>query len=91
MASEHAPSWILSKLKEQKSFAEHKVLTIVPRSEALEAGARICKPKVVLKIKWLPPTPDHPLGQLDKFKYRLTIAAFTRMLVQGIAIDYAEN
>ena len=61
----------------------------MPRSEALAIGARIFKPRVVLKIKWLPPTPDHPLGQLDKFKYRLTIAAFTKMLTQGI--DYAEK
>ena len=74
-------------LKEKNSFREHGVLTIVPRSEA--AGARIFKPRVVLKIKMLPCSPDHPEGELDKFKYRLTIAAFTRMLTQGI--DYTEK
>ena len=43
----------------------------------------------MLKIKLLPPTSDFPLGQIDKFKYRLTIAAYTRMLKQGV--DYAEK
>ena len=87
MQSVHAPKWIEAMLKEKNSFREHNVLTIVPRSEA--AGARVFKPRVVLKIKMLPSTPDHPQGKLDKFKYRLTIAAFTRMLIQGI--DYAEK
>ena len=36
-----------------------------------------------------PPSADEPNGSLDKFKYRLVIAAFTRMLTEGI--DYKEK
>jgi hypothetical protein len=87
MHGPYANDWVLAKLAEQNSFLERGVYTLVERAAA--QGKRVFKPKVVLKIKLLPPTPDFPLGQIDKFKYRLTIAAYTRMLKQGV--DYAEK
>ena len=89
MASEHANEWLKAQLVEKNSFREHDVLSVVPRTDATSTGARIFKPRVVLKIKMNPPTPDEPEGSLDKFKYRLTIAAYSKMLTQGI--DYAEK
>ena len=86
-ASEHADKWIAAKLAEQNSFAHHNVYELVPRSAA--RGKRIFKPRPVLKIKRKPPSAEHPHGEIDKFKYRLTIAAFTRMLIQGV--DYEEK
>jgi len=79
--------WILAKLAEMRSFQEHGVYELVPRTEA--KGKRIFRNREVLKVKMHPPTPEHPVGLIDKFKYRLTIAAFTRMLKQGI--DYVEK
>lgn len=87
MASKYANEWIAAKLAEQNSFAHHNVLEIVPRSNA--RGKKIFKPRPVLKIKVKPPSSEHPHGAIDKFKYRLTIAAFTRTLVQGV--DYEEK
>jgi hypothetical protein len=89
MLSAFANEWIKARLLEKNSFREHNVLRLVPRTDATDVGARIFKPRVVLKIKMNPPTPDEPEGSLDKFKYRLTIAAFTKMLTQGI--DYASK
>jgi hypothetical protein len=87
MVGPYSTEFIMAKLAEQNSFGEHNVFTLVERSVAF--GKRIFKPKVVLKIKLLAPTPDFPLGRIDKFKYRLTIAAYTKMLKQGV--DYAEK
>lgn len=87
MAGEFKVEWLMARLKEMNSFKEHGVLEIVPRADA--AGHRIFKPKIVLKIKVNPPTPMEPLGTLDKFKYRLTIAALTKLMVKGI--DYEEK
>ena len=85
--SKYANEWIAAKLAEQNSFAYHNVFEIVPRTAA--RGKKIFKPRPVLKIKVKPPSAEHPHGCIDKFKYRLTIAAFTRMLTQGI--DYEEK
>ena len=87
MASPYAAEWIVAMLAERESFRQHEVYTLVPRSEAV--GHKIFKSRPVLKIKLNPPTADEPNGSLDKFKYRLTIAAFTRMLVEGI--NYKEK
>jgi hypothetical protein len=87
MAGPYANEWIVAMLAERESFRQHEVYILVPRSEA--AGSKIFKSRPVLKIKLNPPTADEPNGSLDKFKYRLTIAAFTRMLIEGI--DYKEK
>jgi hypothetical protein len=89
LESEHAVEWLKAELIEKNSFREHEVLKLVPRTDATNVGAKIFKPRIVLRIKWNPPTPDEPEGSVDKFKYRLVIAAFTKMLTQGI--DYAEK
>jgi hypothetical protein len=85
--SKYANEWIMAELAEKESFAHHGVYDLVPRSAAV--GRKIFKPRPVLKIKVNPPTDEHPHGSIDKFKYRLTIAAFTKMLTQGI--DYVEK
>jgi hypothetical protein len=82
-----ADDWILARLKEQNSFKHHDVYDLVPRSRA--RGKKIFRGKEVLKRKINPPTKFNPLSSLDKHKYRLTIAAFTKMLTQGI--DYEEK
>ena len=60
---------------------------MVPRANA--KGKRIWKPKDIFKLKINPPDEEHPHGSIDKFKCRLTIAAFTKVLKQGI--DYEEK
>jgi hypothetical protein len=87
MAGPHANEWIVAMLAERESFRQHGVYILVPR--AMAKGHKIFKPRPVLKIKLLPPTADAPNGTLDKFKYRLTVAAFTRMLTEGV--DYKEK
>ena len=87
MASAHPQKWILAMLEEREVFRQRKVYTLVPRLEA--DGYRIFKSRPVLKMKFNTPSAEEPNGSLDKFKYRLTIAAFTSMLTQGI--DYKES
>jgi hypothetical protein len=87
MSGPHAAKWIIAMLQERESFRQREVYVLVPRSEA--QGHRIFKSRPVLKIKYSPPTPEEPNGSLEKFKYRLTIAAFTSMLIEGV--DYKEK
>jgi hypothetical protein len=87
LQSKYANEWIEAREKEKNSFKHHKVLSYVLRSAT--RGKRIFKPRPVYKKKINPPCAEHPLGSIDKFKYRLTIAAFTKMLTQGI--DYQEK
>jgi hypothetical protein len=87
MQSRYADEWIQARLSEKNSLDLHAVYEVVPRAAA--EGNRIFKPRVVLKLKLNPPSPDSPYGSIDKFKYRLTIAAYTRTLKQGI--DYKEK
>jgi hypothetical protein len=89
LASPHVLEWLKARLAEKNSFREHDVLQLVLRTMATDVGAKIFKPRIVLKIKMNPPTPDEPEGSVEKFKYRLVIAAFTKMMTQGI--DYAEK
>ena len=84
-----ADEWIVAELKEKESIKQHDVYDVVPRSEAAANGKRIFKPRPVLKRKFNPPDADHPLGSLDKHKCRLTVAAYTRMLTEGV--DYKEK
>ena len=55
----------------------------------MSSGRRIFKHKVVLKRKFNPPDEFNPQGSLDKYKCRMTVQAFTKMLKQGI--DYEEK
>ena len=87
LASPYASEWIIASLAEKQSFLEHQVYTLVPRSEA--ARRKIYKPKAVFKIKINPPTKDDPHATIDKFKFRLTIAAYTKSMKQGV--DYEEK
>ena len=87
MSTPYASRWIIAMLEERESFRVREVYVLVPRSQA--DGHRIFKSRPVLKMKFNPPTAEEPRGSLDKFKYRLTIAAYTSMLVQGV--DYKEK
>ena len=84
-----ADQWILAELSERQSWDAQDVVEIVPRSMAVSHGKRVFGAKRVLKKKFHPPDAEHPEGRLDKYKIRLTIAAYTRMLTEGI--DYADK
>jgi hypothetical protein len=87
LASEHANEWIRACLEELNSFRQHNVYSLVPRATA--KGKKIYKPRPVFKIKVNPPEPGSSNATLDKFKFRQTIAAFTKTMTPGI--DYAEK
>lgn len=87
LASRFADDWIKASLEEKESFLHHDVYTLVPRSDA--KGRRIYKPRPVFKIKVHPPSEANVEATLDKFKYRQTIAAFTKTMKQGI--DFEEK
>jgi hypothetical protein len=84
-----ADDWIMAELDEKESWDAHGAVKIVLRSQATSRGKRIFGAKPVMKKKFHPPDVTHPEGRLDKYKYRLTIAAYTRMLTEGI--DYADK
>ena len=87
LASRYAQDWLLASLEEKASFRHHKVYELVLRTEA--DGKRIYKPRPVFKIKIDPPTRANPEPTLDKFKFRQTIAAYTKSMTPGI--DFAEK
>ena len=87
MAGPHAQKWVIAMLQEREVFRQREFYTLVPRSQA--DGYRIFKSRPVLKMKFNSPSAEEPNDLLDKFKYRLTIAAFTSMLTQGV--DYKEK
>ena len=86
---EDAYQWILADLREKLSWDELDVVEVVPRSMAVSRGKRIFRDRRVFKKKFRPPDATHPEGSLEKHKIRLTIAAYTRMLTEGI--DYADK
>ena len=81
-----AIEWIKAKLKEQNDFAAREVFELVPR-ESVPEGETIFKSKIVYTRKMSPPTVEHPHGQVEKWRYRCTIAAFKHMVKQGIDYD----
>jgi hypothetical protein len=87
LASRHAEDWIRACLEERSSFLHHDVYSLVPRGDA--KGRKIYKPRPVFKIKICPPDNINSQPTIDKFKYRLTIAAFTKTMTQGI--DFEEK
>ena len=89
MRSPYANEWIEADLAEQAAFEFHKVLKIVPRTNATETNKKIFKPRPVMTIKINPPCEEHLHGSIEKFRFRLTCAAYTKMLTQGI--DYKEK
>jgi hypothetical protein len=89
LASRHSSEWILASLKEKASFQQHKVYKLVLRTEAEATGKKIRKPRPVFKIKINPPTKANPEPTLEKFKFRQTIAAYTKSMRAGI--DFTEK
>ena len=86
MSSKYAVEWSAALLDELNQMKELKVWELVPREDI---RGKIFKPKLVFKIKLNSPTAENPHGTLDKFRARLTIAAFTRILKEGV--DYEEK
>ena len=87
LSSRYAEEWIAACLEEKNSFLAHTVYTLVPRNMA--KGKKIYKPRPVFKIKINPPDANNVHATIDKFKYRLTIAAFAKTMTQGI--DFEEK
>ena len=82
-----AEDWIRAELEEKNSFKHHDVYEVVERSSI--GSKRVFKSKPVLQRKINPPDEFNPNGTLDKHKVRMTTAAYTKMLKQGI--DYEEK
>ena len=89
MAAHDADQWIKADLAEKEQFKALDVYDVVLRSQATSRGKRIFKFKEVFKRKFNPPDEKNPHGSLDKHKVRLTIAAYTKTLTEGI--DYQEK
>ncbi len=87
-AAYDATDWIAAIIAEQKYPKQHNIYQVIERS-AVPTMKRFFYPKMVLKRKLLPPTVELPLGFIEKHKCRLTVAAYTKMLKQGI--DYEEK
>ena len=84
-----AAELIAAELEEKESWKYHQVAEVVPRAYATSHCKRIFDSKEVLAYKYLPPDDNHPEGSLRKRKYRLTIAAYTKMLKEGV--DYKDK
>ena len=67
-------------IKDRKNY-------VVVRREQVPKEAKIWRPREVFKKKIEPASPEFPNGRIIKYKVRLTIAAFTKMMVQGIDYD----
>jgi hypothetical protein len=76
-------------LAEFQSWKAREMFDVVLRTQATSRGKRIFKFKEVFKRKFNPPDDQNPNGSLDKHKVRVTIAAFTKSLTEGI--DYEEK
>lgn len=87
LSSRYAEQWISACLEEKNSFRAHEVYTLVPRLVA--KGKKIYKPRRVFKIKVNPPSSNDGEATIDKFKFRLTIAAFAKTMTQGV--DFEEK
>lgn len=89
MESEDAEDWIKAGEVEINNHITNGTWKLVDRAEALASGARIFHPRTVFKRKWLPPSLEYPNGRIEKHKVRITIAAYKRMLTNGV--DYREK
>ena len=89
MTMPDADEWALADLAEFQSWKAREVFDVVLRTQATSRGKRIFKYKEVFKRKFNAPDDQNPNGSLDKHKVRVTIAAFTKSLTEGI--DYEEK
>ena len=83
MQSPYANEWIKASLLEKNSIIEHDVFEYV-RRDTVPKGHRIFNPRPVFKIKVNPPKEPGGQATLDKFKYRLTVAALKELMIEGI-------
>jgi hypothetical protein len=89
LASRFAQEWILASLKEKASFRQHNVYGLVPRAEAEATNKKIYTSRPVFVIKIDPPTSTNPDATINKFKFRQTIAAYSKSMKLGV--DFAEK
>ena len=87
LASRFAQEWILASLKEKASFRQHNVYGLVPRAEAEATNKKIYTSRPVFVIKIDPPTSTNPDATINKFKFRQTIAAYSKSMKLGV--DFA--
>lgn len=81
--------WLPGILREYEKHDARKTTKFVPRS-SVPKGSRIFKHNLVLKRKYSDPTPENPHGELiEPGKARLTIAAYTKSLKEGV--DYSQK
>ena len=81
LRAEDANEWKQAGETEMENHARNKTWTLVDRQQA--GNNHVFKAKTVFKRKYL------PNGAIDKHKVRITIAAYTTMLQDGV--DYAEK
>ena len=87
--SNNKDEWIVGlRLELTKLESGYKAWVLIPPNE-LEPGVRIFKLRLVFKTKHDAPVAGESKGRVKERKVRVTIAAMTRLLTQGI--DYDEK
>ena len=80
--------WMPAMLKEYEKHMERETCEVILRSE-VPNGSKIYKPRMVFTRKYSEPDQEHPLGELIGPKVRMTIAAHTSTLKEGV--DYSQS
>jgi hypothetical protein len=89
LRSRNKAEWIVGlELELTKLQEDYKAWVLIP-PDALQPGAKVFNPRVVFKTKYDAPLPGEIKGRIRERKVRVTIAAMSKMLHQGI--DYDEK
>ena len=88
MAADDSDEFRKAEEIEKQGHMKAATWKLVKRS-SLPEHAKLFYPRAIYQRKRKPPTADNPEGAIDKHKCRVTVAAHTRMLVEGI--DYDEK
>ena len=83
---EYAKYWLPARKKEFQMIKDRKNYVVVKKKD-IPKGAKIWRPREVFKKKIEPASAQFPNGRVLKYKARLTIAAYTKMMVQGVDYD----
>jgi hypothetical protein len=84
--NEYRDFWLPPRKKEFQMIKDRKNYVVVKKKDVPQ-DAKIWRPREVFKKKIEPASPQFPNGRVLKYKVRLTIAAYTKMMVQGIDYD----
>lgn len=85
-SEEYEKFWLPARKREFKMIKDRKNYVVVKKNDVPQ-GARIWRPKEVFKKKIEPASASYPDGRISKYKARLTIAAYTKMMIQGVDYD----